>query len=103
MAAEHGHPDESPTPTLELTPGITGRLLYLVGEDDALIDAAQREQIGAALRNAGVRHELVSYPGTGHAFFWPGTPPFSQQARDDAWSRILALLADGELDEWADD
>jgi len=23
-----------------------------------------------------------------------GTPPFSQQARDDAWSRILRLLAD---------
>jgi carboxymethylenebutenolidase len=90
-------PMSRPTPTLELTPGISGRLLYLTGEDDALIDAAQREQIGAALRNAGVSHELVSYPGTGHAFFWPGTPPFSQQARDDAWSRILALLADGEL------
>ena len=89
-------PMSRPTPTLELTPGISGRLLYLTGEDDALIDAAQREQIGAALRNAGVRHEVVSYPGTGHAFFWPGTPPFSQQARDDAWSRILALLADGE-------
>jgi glucosyl-3-phosphoglycerate synthase len=29
----------------------------------------------------------------GHAFFWPGTPPFSAAARDDAWSRILALLA----------
>jgi carboxymethylenebutenolidase len=86
-------PMSRPTPTLDLTPGISGRLLYLVGEDDALIDAGQREQIGAALKGAGVRHEVVSYPGTGHAFFWPGTPPFSQQARDDAWSRILALLA----------
>jgi len=82
-----------PTPTLDLTPGISGRLLYLVGEDDGLIDAGQREQIGAALKEAGVRHEVVSYPGVGHAFFWPGTVPFSQQARDDAWSRILTLLA----------
>ncbi|MGO9159650.1 MAG: dienelactone hydrolase family protein [Streptosporangiaceae bacterium] len=82
-----------PEPTLDLTPGIRGRLLYLVGADDTLIDAAQREQIGAALRSAGVEHELVTYPGAGHAFFWPGTPPFDQRARDDAWAKILALLA----------
>jgi carboxymethylenebutenolidase len=68
-------------------------LLYLVGEQDALIDAGQREQIRAALAAAGVDHELVSYPGVGHAFFWPGTPPFSRAARDDAWGRILTLLA----------
>jgi len=86
-------PMSQPTPTLDLTPGITGRMLYLVGEQDALIDASQREQIRAALTAAGVDHELVSYPGVGHAFFWPGTPPFSQAARDDAWGRILALLA----------
>jgi carboxymethylenebutenolidase len=86
-------PLSQPTPTLDLTPGITGRLLYLVGEDDALIGAGQREQIGAALAAAGVDHELVSYPGVGHAFFWPGTPPFSREARDDAWRRIVKLLA----------
>jgi carboxymethylenebutenolidase len=82
-----------PTPTLKLTPGITGRLLYLVGEDDTLIQAEQRGQIHDALRQAGTDHELVCYPGTGHAFFWPDTPAFSKTARDDAWSRILAMLA----------
>jgi len=82
-----------PTPTLDLTPGIAGRMLYLVGEDDALIDAGQREQIRAALASAGVKHELVSYPGVGHAFFWPGTPPFDATARADAWGRVLELLA----------
>jgi carboxymethylenebutenolidase len=86
-------PLSQPTPTLDLTPGITGRLLYLVGEDDALIDAAQRDQIGAALKAAGIDHDLVGYPRVGHAFFWPDTPPFNQRARDDAWARILALLA----------
>jgi carboxymethylenebutenolidase len=79
-----------PGPTLELTPGITGRVLYLVGEDDMLISAEQRSQIRAALSEAG---EVVSYPGVQHAFFWPGTPPFSQAARDDAWRRILELLS----------
>ena len=86
-------PMSQPTPTLDLTPGITGRMLYLVGEDDALIGAGQREQIRAALAAAGVDHELVSYPGVGHAFFWPATPPFSREARDDAWRRIVKLLA----------
>jgi carboxymethylenebutenolidase len=86
-------PMSRPSPTLELTPGITGRILYLVGEDDALITAAQRREIGDALQAAGIEHELVVYPGTAHAFFWPGTPAFNQQARDDAWSRILAMLA----------
>jgi carboxymethylenebutenolidase len=86
-------PLSRPSPTLEETPGITGRLLYLVGEDDALIDAGQRSQIRRALAAAGIDHELVSYPGVAHAFFWPGTPAFSRPARDDAWARILALLA----------
>ena len=86
-------PMSQPAPTLDLTPGITGRILYLAGEDDFLIDAGQREQIRTALAAAGVDHELVSYPGVGHAFFWPGTPPFSREARDDAWRRIVELLA----------
>jgi carboxymethylenebutenolidase len=80
-------------PTLDLTPGISGRVLYLVGEDDALIDASQRAQIGDALKAAAIDHELVSYPGTGHAFFWPDTPAYNRQARDDAWSRIRETLA----------
>ena len=42
-------PMSQPTPTFELTPGITGRVLYLVGEDDMLIYAGQRKQIRTAL------------------------------------------------------
>jgi carboxymethylenebutenolidase len=86
-------PMSQPTPTLDLTPGIRGRILYLVGEDDALIDAAQRRQIGDAMKAAGVEHDLVAYPGAEHAFFWAGTPAFDQAARDDAWSRMLAMLS----------
>lgn len=67
--------------------------MVVLGEDDFLIDAAQRSQIGDALKAVGVDHELAVYPGTGHAFFWPGTPAFNQHSRDDAWSRVLALLA----------
>jgi carboxymethylenebutenolidase len=86
-------PMSQPTPTLDLTPGIRGRILYLVGEDDALINAAQRRQIGDAMKAAGVEHDLVAYPGAEHAFFWAGIPAFDQAARDDAWSRMLAMLS----------
>lgn len=73
-------PMSQPRPTLDLTPGISGRLLYLVGEDDFLIDAAQREAIARALHDApgGDGHELVSYPGVAHAFWWPGTPEYDK-------------------------
>jgi carboxymethylenebutenolidase len=87
-------PMSRPAPTLGLTPGISGRLLYLVGERDALIGPEEREQIRAALTDAGVDHELVVYPDTEHAFFWPDTATFSAAAHDDAWQRILALIAD---------
>ena len=87
-------PMSQPTPTLDLTPGITGRILYLVGEDDALIDAEQRRQIRAALEAADIDHEIVSYPATGHAYFWPDTPQFNRDARDDSWARLLRMLAD---------
>jgi carboxymethylenebutenolidase len=86
-------PLSQPTPTLDLTPGIKGRLLYLVGESDFLITADQRARIAGALQAAGTDHELVTYPGAAHAFWWPGTPEFNEQARSDAWSRILTLLA----------
>ncbi|MGD0063570.1 MAG: dienelactone hydrolase family protein [Streptosporangiaceae bacterium] len=86
-------PMSQPSPTLALTAGIRGRIVYLVGEDDTLIDDSQRGQIRDALQAAGIDHEFVTYPDTTHAFFWPGTSAFSRKARDDAWSRILAVLA----------
>jgi carboxymethylenebutenolidase len=86
-------PLSQPEPTLDLTPRISGRLLYLVGEDDFLITAEQRRAIGEALRAAGPGHELISYPGAAHAFWWPGTPAYNAEARADAWGRILAFLA----------
>ena len=64
-----------------------------MGGDDTLIDAAQRKEIGAALDQADVEHELVVYPGVQHAFFWPGTPAYDPDATEDAWARILDLLA----------
>ena len=63
-----------------------------MGGDDALIDAAQRKEIGSALDRAGIDHELVVYPGVEHAFFWPGTRAYDADATEDAWQRILDLI-----------
>ncbi len=81
-------PVSRPEPTLSLTPGIRGRLLYLVGEQDHVIPPEQQRQIAGALHEAGVEHEFIAYPDTGHGFLGGGGP-----AAADAWRRIEALLA----------
>jgi carboxymethylenebutenolidase len=87
-------PFSRPAPTIELAPGLRGRLLVLFGEDDEIVDGSQQKQIRAALDNAAVTYQFVSYPATRHAFFWPNTPAFNETARDDAWGRILDFLDD---------
>ncbi len=92
-------PLSQPEPTITLTPGIAehdGRLLFLVGEQDQLIGPEQRRQLKDALTAADVRHELVVYPDTPHAFFWQGSDTYRRAARDEAWQRVQKLLA-GEL------
>lgn len=89
-------PLSRPTPTLELTPGIAqhnGYLLFLVGDQDMLISAEQREHIEQALEDAGVRHELVAYAGAPHAFLFEGRQSYHKDAADDAWKRIRELFA----------
>jgi len=81
-------PLSRPEPTPTLAAGITGRLLFLVGDRDHVVPASDVDQVRAALSNAGVKHEIVVYPDTPHAFFLDGTTP----AAEDAWRRILDLF-----------
>jgi len=89
-------PLSQPEPTITLTAGIAehgGRLLFLVGDQDQLIPIEQRRDLQDALTAAHVRHEIVTYPDTPHAFFWEGAETFRRAARDDAWQRVQDLLA----------
>jgi carboxymethylenebutenolidase len=85
-----------PEPLLDATGDIAERdvrMLMFLAELDHVIDAEQRERIGAALTAAGVRHELVVYPGAKHAFFFPGREPYDKAAAEDSWRRTVDLFA----------
>jgi carboxymethylenebutenolidase len=88
-------PLSRPEPTLARTPTITGRLLLLVGEDDRIVPTEHRQAITAALHAAGVRHEIVEYPGASHGFLSARRSAYQPTAAEDVWRRIEDLLAAG--------
>jgi len=88
-------PLSQPEPTLAATPGLTGRVLFLVGENDHLIPR-DRQAIVDALQAAGVRHDLVEYPGAGHGFLSDRRDTYDPAAAKDAWQRMREFL-DAEL------
>jgi len=81
-----------PTPTVDLTPGIKGRLLFLVGDGDHLFTPAVLDQIAARLD--GIDHDFVVYPDTPHGFFCHERDTYRPAAADDAFARVTKLLAD---------
>lgn len=78
--------------TVDLTPGIRGRILCFFGENDGYIPLASVDRIRAALEAAGVRHEVLVYPGVGHGFFCDERADYDEAAAGDAWSRVKALF-----------
>jgi dienelactone hydrolase len=66
--------------------------LALMGESDPMtpvrIDAMRA--MAEPARRHGADIELVTYPGTGHDFNWPGSA--KEPATGDAWRRTLAAL-----------
>lgn len=86
-------PLSQPEPTLSGTPRINGRMLLLVGEHDHVVPSEDRLATAGALRAAGVRHELVEYPGAQHGFLCERRDSYDRESADDAWHRIEELLA----------
>jgi carboxymethylenebutenolidase len=86
-------PLSRPEPTLALTPGIGAPLLYLVGDGDHAVPAADVARIAEALEAAGVEHELVVYPDTPHGFFCDVRDTFRPAQAADAWARTSRALA----------
>jgi carboxymethylenebutenolidase len=66
-------------------------ILGLMGGADEAIPKHDVDAFERALAEAGVEHELVTYPGAPHSFF---DRKFEEhaEASNDAWGRVLAFL-----------
>lgn len=83
-------PDGAPGPTARAAE-LRAPVLALMAGDDPGIPPADVAAFEAALRAAGVPHEVVTYPGTPHSFFDAQRTAY-QEASLDAWQRVLGFL-----------
>jgi carboxymethylenebutenolidase len=63
-------------------------VLGIYAEQDARVNAS-REAATAALEQAGLTHEIVTYPGADHAFFNDTGPRYDQAAATQAYAKVL--------------
>ena len=83
--------DGSPGP-IDRAADLAAPILGLMGGADQAITAADVAAFDAALAEAGVEHELVTYDGAPHSFFDRRHEEFAE-ASADAWKRVLDFLA----------
>ena len=82
--------DGGPGPTQRASE-LEAPILALMGGADPGIPAEDVNAFEAALADAGVEHEVVTYPGAPHSFFDRRFEEF-QDASEDAWARTLAFI-----------
>jgi carboxymethylenebutenolidase len=82
--------DGSPGP-VQRADDMQAPILGLMGGADAGIPAEDVDELEAALTDAGVEQELVTYPGAPHSFFDRRYEDFAD-ASEDAWNRVLAFI-----------
>jgi carboxymethylenebutenolidase len=70
---------------------IKAALLVHYAESDERINA-MRPAFEAALRAAGVRHEMHTYPGTRHGFHNNSTPRYDEAAAKLSWERTKSFF-----------
>ncbi len=84
------HRTGMPAP-VDLVDRFEGRVLALWGGDDPGIPPESIERFTTALREAGVEHRSVVYPGAPHSFFDRKATDFSE-ASEDAWREMLDFI-----------
>jgi carboxymethylenebutenolidase len=72
-------------------PAIKAALLIQYAENDERINAMW-PAYEAALKAAGVRHEMHTYPGTQHGFHNNSTPRYHEPSAKLAWERTVAFF-----------
>jgi carboxymethylenebutenolidase len=83
--------DGSPGPTQRVSE-IGCPILGLQAGADQNITTEDNAAFDVALTEAGVDHEIVTYPGAPHSFFDRKQEEFAAES-EDAWQRVLAFLA----------
>ena len=69
--------------------GANASVLGIYAELDSRVNAS-RAAARAALRKAGLRHQIVTYPGVDHAFFNPTSSRYDAAAAAAAYRRVLS-------------
>ena len=69
--------------------GARAAVLGIYAELDSRVNAS-RSAARAALRKAGLRHQIVTYPDVDHAFFNPTGSRYDREAATAAYRRMLA-------------
>lgn len=64
-------------------------VLGVYAENDTRVNAS-RPAVEAALKKAGLKHEIVTFPGTGHAFFNDTGERYNAEQARRAYDRVLA-------------
>jgi carboxymethylenebutenolidase len=85
-------------PTLAVLPQIPGHLLCLVGDQDPLMPAEERQAIAAALaadaeRRPQLERRLIVAPGAGHGFFCEARADYHPEAAAQGWRVMLKLFS----------
>ncbi len=89
----YGRPRRSDTDAaIDRVSDMTCPVLALMGGDDPGIPQEAVDEFEAALKAAGVTHEVVVYPGAPHSFFDRKQADFGE-ASADAWRRVLDFVA----------
>jgi carboxymethylenebutenolidase len=68
--------------------GSSAAVLGVYAENDGRVNAS-RDAAAAALEQAGLTHEIVTYPGADHAFFNDTGPRYDRAAATQAWDKVL--------------
>jgi carboxymethylenebutenolidase len=86
-----GVPFYGATPETADVPKISAPLLIHYAETDERINAMW-PAFEAALKAAGVPHQMHRYPGTQHGFHNNSTPRYNEAAAKLAWERTIAFF-----------
>jgi carboxymethylenebutenolidase len=83
--------DEAQGTPVDVAPRVRCPVLGLFGGADAGIPPEHVAALDQALDQAGVPHEIVTYPGAPHSFFDRRAEDFAE-ASADAWQRVLRFM-----------